>query len=126
MLLLGDRGAGNNKNSSNQKANSNPSTLRRSSSTNRKQVSIRARYWAYLFDNLRRAVDEIYATCDTDSSVVECKVIEVYWLFISIITKEARVGLFHRTFEFYRIIPSLGIRVLKFEMGFCFFFSEGT
>ena len=86
MLLLGDRGAGNNKNSNNQKANSNPSTLRRSSSTNRKQVSIRARYWAYLFDNLRRAVDEIYAICDTDSSVVECKVIiDVNLLFISLV-----------------------------------------
>ncbi|CAK8676515.1 unnamed protein product [Clavelina lepadiformis] len=39
----------------------------------RKPVNIRARYWAYLFENLRRAVDEIYATCEGDSSVVECK-----------------------------------------------------
>ncbi|XP_039270648.2 S phase cyclin A-associated protein in the endoplasmic reticulum-like isoform X1 [Styela clava] len=45
----------------------------RSSSVGKKQTSIRARYWAYLFENLRRAVDEIYATCETDQSVVECK-----------------------------------------------------
>jgi len=35
---------------------------------------LRARYWAFLFDNLRRAVDAIYQTCETDESVVECKV----------------------------------------------------
>uniref|UniRef100_A0A8C9YIF7 S-phase cyclin A-associated protein in the ER n=1 Tax=Sander lucioperca TaxID=283035 RepID=A0A8C9YIF7_SANLU len=35
---------------------------------------LRARYWAFLFDNLRRAVDEIYVTCESDQSVVECKV----------------------------------------------------
>ncbi|CAN0266276.1 unnamed protein product [Lampetra fluviatilis] len=37
------------------------------------KADLRARYWAYLFDNLRRAVDEIYVTCETDQSVVECK-----------------------------------------------------
>ena len=35
---------------------------------------LRARYWAFLFDNLKRAVDEIYQTCEADESVVECKV----------------------------------------------------
>lgn len=33
----------------------------------------RARYWKFLFDNLQRAVDAIYDTCETDESVVECK-----------------------------------------------------
>uniref|UniRef100_A0A8C1R5L1 S-phase cyclin A-associated protein in the ER n=1 Tax=Cyprinus carpio TaxID=7962 RepID=A0A8C1R5L1_CYPCA len=32
-----------------------------------------SRYWAFLFDNLRRAVDEIYVTCESDQSVVECR-----------------------------------------------------
>ena len=38
----------------------------------------RARYWKFLFDNLQRAVDAIYDTCETDESVVECKV-KVRW-----------------------------------------------
>ncbi|KAJ8029246.1 S phase cyclin A-associated protein in the endoplasmic reticulum [Holothuria leucospilota] len=38
-----------------------------------KKVDMRARYWAFLFDNLQRAVDEIYQTCEIDESIVECK-----------------------------------------------------
>ncbi|XP_076863544.1 S phase cyclin A-associated protein in the endoplasmic reticulum isoform X3 [Brachyhypopomus gauderio] len=38
-----------------------------------RKVDLRARYWAFLFDDLRRAVDEIYVTCESDQSVVECK-----------------------------------------------------
>ncbi|KAG8511914.1 S phase cyclin A-associated protein in the endoplasmic reticulum, partial [Galemys pyrenaicus] len=41
-----------------------------------RKIDLRARYWAFLFDNLRRAVDEIYVTCESDQSVVECK-----WVF---------------------------------------------
>lgn len=39
---------------------------------------VHARYWSYLFDNLFRAVDEIYKTCEVDGSVIECQV----WLHI--------------------------------------------
>ncbi|XP_048584169.1 S phase cyclin A-associated protein in the endoplasmic reticulum isoform X2 [Nematostella vectensis] len=42
------------------------------SSTGRKS-DLRARYWSYLFDNLKRAVDEIYSTCEVDESTVECQ-----------------------------------------------------
>jgi len=42
----------------------------------KKPVSIRARYWAYLFENLRRAVDEIYTTCEGDANIMECKVVK--------------------------------------------------
>lgn len=46
----------------------------RSSSAGRgPDKGLRARYWAYLFENLRRAVDEIYQTCETDESVLECR-----------------------------------------------------
>ncbi|XP_068170027.1 S phase cyclin A-associated protein in the endoplasmic reticulum isoform X2 [Antennarius striatus] len=38
-----------------------------------RKVDLRARYWAFLFDNLRRPVDEIYVTCESDQSVVECR-----------------------------------------------------
>ena len=40
----------------------------------RSRRDLKARYWSYLFDNLQRAVDEIYATCEMDVSVVECQV----------------------------------------------------
>jgi len=38
------------------------------------RLNLHARYWSYLFDNLHRAVDEIYRTCEADESVVECQV----------------------------------------------------
>ncbi|XP_038079057.1 S phase cyclin A-associated protein in the endoplasmic reticulum-like isoform X2 [Patiria miniata] len=38
-----------------------------------KKMDLRARYWAFLFENLQRAVDEIYQTCEADESIVECK-----------------------------------------------------
>lgn len=37
------------------------------------KVDIRARYWGYLFENLRQAVDKIYLTCEDDQSIEECK-----------------------------------------------------
>lgn len=43
-----------------------------------RKTDVRARYWAFLFDNLKRAVDEIYQTCETDESVDECKVLNSY------------------------------------------------
>lgn len=38
------------------------------------QSNLHARYWSYLFDNLHRAVDEIYCTCEEDESELECQV----------------------------------------------------
>ena len=38
------------------------------------KADVQARYWRYLFDNLFRAVDELYRTCEADSSVLECQV----------------------------------------------------
>ncbi|CAI9733996.1 phase cyclin A-associated in the endoplasmic reticulum-like isoform X1 [Octopus vulgaris] len=43
------------------------------SDSSNKRADVRARYWAFLFDNLQRAVDAIYETCEQDESVVECK-----------------------------------------------------
>lgn len=57
---------------------------RPSSAQGSKKDSLRARYWSYLFDNLQRAVDEIYRTCDNDESTVECEVRHVNDLFIDI------------------------------------------
>ncbi|WAR00339.1 SCAPE-like protein, partial [Mya arenaria] len=38
-----------------------------------KKPDLRARYWKFLFDNLQRAVDAIYETCEQDESALECK-----------------------------------------------------
>lgn len=48
-----------------------------------KKADLRARYWAFLFDNLQRAVDEIYQTCEVDESIMECKVRSVLTNFIA-------------------------------------------
>lgn len=48
-----------------------------------KKTDRRARYWKFLFDNLQRAVDAIYDTCETDESVVECKVLLKRYVFLS-------------------------------------------
>lgn len=44
------------------------------SSKSPSKLNLHARYWSYLFDNLHRAVDELYKTCEVDESVVECQV----------------------------------------------------
>ena len=58
---------------------------------------MRARYWSYLFDNLHRAVDEIYCTCETDESIVECEVHErvsfYYYYSLAIVVAKGGVRL---------------------------------
>ncbi|ESO94542.1 hypothetical protein LOTGIDRAFT_215534 [Lottia gigantea] len=55
-------------------ANRMPGDLTKSpKSDSGRKPDLRARYWKFLFDNLQRAVDAIYETCEQDESVVECK-----------------------------------------------------
>ena len=55
-------------------ARSRSESRKLSGSFSGKKNDLRARYWSYLFDNLKRAVDEIYGTCEADESIVECQV----------------------------------------------------
>lgn len=54
-------------------ARSRSGSRKLSGSFSGKKNDLRARYWSYLFDNLKRAVDEIYGTCEADESIVECQ-----------------------------------------------------
>jgi hypothetical protein len=46
----------------------------RSASVGRdKKSDLQARYWAFLFENLRRAVDDLYQTCESDENIPASK-----------------------------------------------------
>ena len=36
-------------------------------------IFFQARYWAFLFENLRRAVDDLYRTCESDENIPATK-----------------------------------------------------
>ena len=38
-----------------------------------KKTDMQARYWAFLFENLRRAVDDLYRTCESDENIPASK-----------------------------------------------------
>ena len=47
-------------------------------------LDIKDRYWVYLFQNLKLAVNEIYQTCETDESIPECdKAIAILQAFMN-------------------------------------------
>ena len=53
---------------------STSSTRVRSASVGRdKKSDLQARYWAFLFENLRRAVDDLYRTCESDENIPAAK-----------------------------------------------------
>jgi hypothetical protein len=43
--------------------------IRSASAGRDRRTDMQARYWAFLFENLRRAVDDLYTTCEADDSV---------------------------------------------------------
>lgn len=49
-----------------------------------KAADIQARYWAYLFDNLHHAIDEIFCTCEADESIIECQVGFMFHFIMSV------------------------------------------
>ncbi len=59
---------------------------------NRNDISSRqsdsSRYWTFLFDNLKRSIEQIYQTCESDQNPLHCQVINFidFFFFSSIFT----------------------------------------
>jgi len=55
------------------KLNNSSSRIRSASVGRDKKSDLQARYWAFLFENLRRAVDDLYRTCESDENIPATK-----------------------------------------------------
>ncbi|UJR08302.1 hypothetical protein I4U23_012573 [Adineta vaga] len=41
-------------------------------------IDIRSRYWIFLFDNLKRSIEQIYQTCESDQNISQCQEVVEY------------------------------------------------
>ncbi|CAF2174642.1 unnamed protein product [Rotaria magnacalcarata] len=51
-------------------SSSNDASSRRTDSNS---SDIRSRYWTFLFDNLKRSIEQIYQTCESDQNLLQCQ-----------------------------------------------------
>lgn len=54
-----------------------------------RETDFPSRYWTFLYDNLKRSIEQIYQTCESDQNLLQCQVknliLLIFFFFIELI-----------------------------------------
>ncbi len=71
-----------------------------------RQSDFPSRYWTFLFDNLKRSIEQIYQTCESDQNPLQCQVKKKFHLF----SYRLYEFLFSKLYNFFINV----VKILKF------------